>query len=984
MASPEARNPSNTNRGSGRQFAAFGIAAHPTRALQHSICYDFVSSHRWCPYGSQCIRIHPLQKKQYVAAAMQERAQFERMKAHQAKSEGRESQNRPLTTGQNKTSSLPAKPSSSSESKACQSNPSRQISKDSVSQSSSSGDVRDWDTVVGSSPKQRSRSGSTSSSSGTKYGSASDWEASTDASAWTDPNETPEEKEAFRRDMQERIRLGLLYIWDDVPKENAKQSSPNAPATAISRPRPRNSEVCKKWGRGKCDLGYDCKYTHLDLEYDDDDPSTPPPPAVKGPDYHDTIIHNHIRFRVSSGFVVENLRTGFESTIVFVANLPPYTQDATIKRLLATYGEVVDIRRPTVPATQASLSVKVEFAKAEDAYKAFTTLHGARHFGRKLELRMALEAMPNGSVIKDNIVRIDWEYAHRTVYMGYASQTLAEAAVERARTVLYDGKYQTFAALHRGIPAVGEVTVKFDYLPPDVTKESMKVFGDHQGMVTARPQYMDYNLQENMAGIERNVKYFHATSIEFRPSPYKMGKMRAWASFPTPKDAAQVAREIDGRKPRYVGLTRLSAKHIKTIDFSLGTLRFQKAACDIHALSERIRRQRPGYSLTISYRATHVALSLSGEDIRTLGWLKSQVERAFNGQLLLMDGRVAWDDWFKTPSGASYLRDLEIQASVLTIDRDCVRRAIRLFGPWAVRDWVSQTICYKVEQLQKHSWVDIYLDSKLTTNVSLCKLDEWKEKYGADNIDLDSWKRILRVRANDDTLLEISDEVNALRQSTIYLSPEKKKLKHECVVCFNEASPPIHLTCRHTYCRGCLKQYLADAVNHKSFPLCCLANKCEDRVSLALAKQLLSSDSFNAVVEAAFSAHVQSHPNEFHFCPTPDCKQIYRPAKEGVFIQCPSCLIRICPHCDSDAHDGMTCGEAGNGDDLFQEWAGQRDLKQCPGCKIGIEKNSGCNHVQCVVCQTHFCWVCSQVFPNSNDCYDHMRSIHGGIGLVDD
>lgn len=30
----------------------------------------------------------------------------------------------------------------------------------------------------------------------------------------------------------------------------------------------------------------------------------------------------------------------------------------------------------------------------------------------------------------------------------------------------------------------------------------------------------------------------------------------------------------------------------------------------------------------------------------------------------------------------------------------------------------------------------------------------------------------------------------------------------------------------------------------------------------------------------------------------------------------------------------------------------------CPGCNVPIEKNTGCNHMQCIKCKAGFCWLC--------------------------
>ena len=32
--------------------------------------------------------------------------------------------------------------------------------------------------------------------------------------------------------------------------------------------------------------------------------------------------------------------------------------------------------------------------------------------------------------------------------------------------------------------------------------------------------------------------------------------------------------------------------------------------------------------------------------------------------------------------------------------------------------------------------------------------------------------------------------------------------------------------------------------------------------------------------------------------------------------------------------------------------------KDCPKCKVAINKDGGCNHMHCKQCDHHFCWVC--------------------------
>jgi len=53
--------------------------------------------------------------------------------------------------------------------------------------------------------------------------------------------------------------------------------------------------------------------------------------------------------------------------------------------------------------------------------------------------------------------------------------------------------------------------------------------------------------------------------------------------------------------------------------------------------------------------------------------------------------------------------------------------------------------------------------------------------------------------------------------------------------------------------------------------------------------------------------------------------------------------------------------------------------KDCPGCKVSIAKISGCNHIECTSCSTHWCWQCGVSCDSSGAVYQHMHDVHGKI-----
>ena len=597
---------------------------------------------------------------------------------------------------------------------------------------------------------------------------------------------------------------------------------------------------------------------------------------------------------------------------------------------------------------------------------------------------MGLDLDNKGTLVKDSVVRIDWDAPHRTWYAGFSSTPLAERALQVMQNTPYDDFLPT-ASLHTALPAVNVATVKMMFLPLDVDEKKLKIFGPVQGLMSERSNYRDYTVQETAEGIKKLFSRFQTKMIDFEvcPPPYREAKMRAWAYFTTPADAKAAAEYLHGRKPPFTSYTKIYAQHIKKITFTIPVIKFRRVATSIHSLSESIWKQDAGYSLSVSDKNSHFCLELCGEDLKLLGRLKAEVEKILNGETVVKDRKTAWDDLFGRHAGILFLQDLERANVGVSIEKDITRRKIRLFGAAEKRAIVREKILEKIEQLQLQQSYLIHLDGPLIAPFLNGELASLKEKLGSENIILDLACHALRLRG-DEKMFNAARDAVVLVSQKYKVCRKREAVSIECPVCFDEASFPIKMTCGHSWCRTCFQNYLTAAIQQKFFPLTCLGNeaRCTERISLHTAKEVLSAADFDAMVSAAFDVYVQTHPEEIQYCPTPDCLQVFRPVREGIFLQCPSCLVRICPNCKTEAHDGLTCAELKDGlDDLFKGWADEHDVKRCPGCHIAIEKAEGCNHMKCTVCQTHICWVCMKTFPGGDGIYGHMQNEHGGFGL---
>ncbi|CAA7257311.1 unnamed protein product [Cyclocybe aegerita] len=349
------------------------------------------------------------------------------------------------------------------------------------------------------------------------------------------------------------------------------------------------------------------------------------------------------------------------------------------------------------------------------------------------------------------------------------------------------------------------------------------------------------------------------------------------------------------------------------------------------------------------------------------------------------DGKMVWDDYFGRQHGFEFLMELERRFPGVTVERIYARRSIRLFGLAEKRAEVRKMILEKVAERRRRNVHTIVLSGQLSDALSKDKdgFAAMEKAVGEGNVNLDLWESRLTVSGDMDTVTTVKDMLHDFRQNHNFLAVWDRS-PDVCPACFTDASSPIKLPCGHTWCRTCLQRYLKVATEKRTaFPLKChgIDKKCGEGIPLLTAREILAVSDFDALIEAAFAAHVQTHADEFHYCPTPDCSQIYRSTPEGISMQCPECLVQVCTACHTEAHDGLTCAESRDGDDLFREWASKHDIKQCPNCKMAIEKDDGCNHMVCAVCKTHVCWVCLQTFPNGAGIYGHMRAEHGSWGL---
>ncbi|KZP14856.1 hypothetical protein FIBSPDRAFT_751261, partial [Athelia psychrophila] len=386
-------------------------------------------------------------------------------------------------------------------------------------------------------------------------------------------------------------------------------------------------------------------------------------------------------------------------------------------------------------------------------------------------------------------------------------------------------------------------------------------------------------------------------------------------------------------------------------------------------------QDKEGLKLWIARRHGMLVIRVVGEDKSAVGSLKVRVERIAAGEKL--------EGWHPLLSQRFMDGVLQDTGALLRMDRRL--RAVKVYGERGSIEVARALVNNELALLESQEQT-ILLKRQSVRFFVTRGLAILKEELGDENVSLivSSVPAKIIIKGVDTamhTLSRLMEE--SLDASNI--DPRSGDMEEAiCSICYDAVILPIKLGCGHAYCSACIRHFLTSA---PTFPLVCMGDedKCHVPIPIPVFQRFLPIQQFTNLLEMAFITHINQHPQDFKYCTTPDCRQVYRytASDTASIIHCPSCLSSVCSACHEEEHEGMTCAERKlyidpeEQERLNHELATQSGFKKCPQCAVWIEKTEGCNHMECK-CGAHICWVCMGIF-NAQSVYEHMRKAHGGI-----
>ncbi|XP_051527349.1 ankyrin repeat and IBR domain-containing protein 1-like isoform X4 [Myxocyprinus asiaticus] len=217
--------------------------------------------------------------------------------------------------------------------------------------------------------------------------------------------------------------------------------------------------------------------------------------------------------------------------------------------------------------------------------------------------------------------------------------------------------------------------------------------------------------------------------------------------------------------------------------------------------------------------------------------------------------------------------------------------------------------------------------------------------------------------------------------------------RRECGICMCPISvfeDPVDMSCGHEFCRACWEGFLNLKIQEgEAHNIVCPAYDCFQLVPVEVIESIVSREMDKRYLQFDIKAFVDNNP-AIRWCPVARCERAVRLTRPGPGASDPLSFPLLkapavdcgkghlfCWECLCDAHEPCDCEtwkmwlqkvsemkpeELAGVSEAYEDAANclwlLTNSKPCANCKSPIQKNEGCNHMQCAKCKYDFCWIC--------------------------
>ncbi|KAF2631317.1 hypothetical protein BU25DRAFT_334075 [Macroventuria anomochaeta] len=232
------------------------------------------------------------------------------------------------------------------------------------------------------------------------------------------------------------------------------------------------------------------------------------------------------------------------------------------------------------------------------------------------------------------------------------------------------------------------------------------------------------------------------------------------------------------------------------------------------------------------------------------------------------------------------------------------------------------------------------------------------------------------------------------------LKKQARPEKTECIICAitkntkrNFKASNDEGTCEHfeSVCDLCVQKQIKTKITARQLTdahLPCMFPSCDVVLDHTALKKVMSKALFETW-DTAVTKHLLAADPSYIACLNPkcdtyfsaeDCNSKHKASsskskskskskqKENVNkAACPYCDHELCLSCNRPWHSG-SCNSAKRLEDKQSENTIKKlGAKPCPKCYVNIEKQGGCDHMNCQRCRHNFCWECLGPYNGNNN-----------------
>ncbi|KAL6883837.1 hypothetical protein HDV57DRAFT_429598 [Trichoderma longibrachiatum] len=789
----------------------------------------------------------------------------------------------------------------------------------------------------------------------------------------------------------------------------------NHPSTATAPPQSAKP-ACRFYKSGTCIKGEKCLFRHAeeDLVSRDVAPATPVATEAieddpKKDDFSRSIGGAFVQFE--TGAKVSKIRLPSDFSAVRINGLPQGTSEQSVRTMLAKEGLDISVDNVYMLHMDGSCGASVRSDDPSFSKRLCTLFQsGCAWEGVRVYATPIAAPMPSGHNARRvdcKKVHVSWHKAVRNAWLNFGNGETAK----RVSELFSKGTYRILDQKVTTGPATEAQPAFHSYARPrprnclnwTVMLTEVPAAAETKDILQAiplernRPRHVEVGPPTYSTDAEEASVMVRSLLTKVGPLEYfevtletNARRVKATARFLDESDARRAAAELDKRELPFHRKARLTVQMVYSAKFKVGTNIYDAVYPRILAQQKTWKDKNvffKAYNSTDSLKRFRL-LKIEGESADDVAIAKADLESILAGVVAKGDGATLWDSSLKA-NGQLFqaIKKLEEELSV-TVLRDRGRSELRLFG--------SLPHCEEAER----RLAELIRVESLSMSARVIELEPHKffwachggyrkiaARLGPEKASFDiisTPKRIVISGSLEDYDVALAIMEGREQVAEPVVQHEVDEAVQECSVCWTEADMPVKISCGHVYCQDCFERSCTVGDGTAAdFALLCHGNQgtCKALIAVGDLQEHLSSSTLEDVLERSFASYIKRNPNEFRYCPTPDCGYIYRVSSEARTQNCSNCLRPTCSACH-EPHVGMSCADhrdiKSGGYQAFTKLKKELGIKDCPRCRTPLEKISGCNHMTCIACEAHICWVCLMTFPEGKGIYEHMRKLHGG------